>query len=260
MEKLLIVFIYTLFAEGIFSQEGDHINGGRFLKTIEYNRTGWIENGYNIENKEDVEQLFYGRYNAPVEFLYDPTVEYCNCYDGPSGFRLLMDSIKKSYILEVKYITNFKEAEEVAGMKYPLSGPPTSTFGSKPGEKPLTSDEKKLLEKQGKERFKNNKEERIRLYNVKGLSFAVSDQFAEKLYNKTVSFIDNFKAKGAIPLIFDGYSVSFRTVVGDELWSLNIHMPKGNAFKMATIYKQILEDAKKNIFEEDKYIRLLNDF
>lgn len=260
MRKLLLVFvIYTLFLPGLFPQEGDHINGGRFLKTIEYNRTGWRENHYNIENKEDVEQLFYGRYNAPVEFLYYPTGEYCRCKDGPSGFRILMDSLKMSYVLEVKYITNFKEASEAAGKKYPLSSP-SSSFGAKSGEKSLTSDEKKLLDKQRDECLKNNRAESLKLYNVESISLSVSNQFAEKLYHKSVSFIDNFKAVGANPLIFDGYMVYFRTVVDDELWLLNIHMPKGRALKISNIYRQILENVKNNNFDEEKYIKLLDEF
>lgn len=259
MRKLLIVFLAcTLFLPELFAQDGDHINGGRFLKTIQYNRTGWIKNnGDNIENKEDVEQLFYGKFNAPVEFLYDPTVEYCGCYDGPSGFRLLMDSVKKSYVLEVRYITNFKEAENAAVGKYTMKYP--SSFGATPGEKPLTADEKKLLEKQKDERSKIIKEEALKLYKVKRVSLAVSKQFAEKLHNKTASFIDNFRAVGAIPLLFDGYTVYFRTVVGDELWLLNIHMPKGKALKVSDIYRQILENAKNKNFDEEKYIKLLDE-
>ena len=59
-----------------------------------------------------------------------------------------------------------------------------------------------------------------------------------------VSFIGTFKTKGALPIMADGYSVTFRTVVEDEVWSLNIHIPQGNAFKKADLCRQIITDAR----------------
>jgi hypothetical protein len=91
-------------------------------------------------------------------------------------------------------------------------------------------------------------------------SIPISDQFAEKLNKKMVSFINNFKAKGIPADMADGYSVTFRTVVDDEVWSLGIHMPAGNAKIIADLCRQIITDANANQLEEPKYLYVLNNF
>ena len=74
-----------------------------------------------------------------------------------------------------------------------------------------------------------------------------------------VFFINNFKSKGIPGIIMDGYSVTFRTVVDDEVWSLDIHMPAGNAKIMADLCMQIITDAKANQLEESKYLSRLDN-
>ncbi|GHT69999.1 hypothetical protein AGMMS50239_37700 [Bacteroidia bacterium] len=73
------------------------------------------------------------------------------------------------------------------------------------------------------------------------------------------ALIDNFKAKGVPPIIMDGYSVTFRTVVEDEVWSLKIHLPRGNALKMSDFCKQIILDADTSKLDETKFIELLEE-
>jgi len=91
-------------------------------------------------------------------------------------------------------------------------------------------------------------------------SFTISDQFAEKMYEKMVSLIDNIKAKGTQFNIIHGYEVTFRVVVEDEVWSLKIHMPRGNARKMSDLCWQILDDADKDKLNEASYIKILDSF
>ena len=91
-------------------------------------------------------------------------------------------------------------------------------------------------------------------------SFTVSDQFAEKMYKNMVSLIDNAKARGTQFLVIHGYEVTFRAVVEDEVWSLKIHMPSGDALRMSDLCRQILDDAKGEKLDVSKYIKILNDF
>ena len=91
-------------------------------------------------------------------------------------------------------------------------------------------------------------------------SFAISDQLAEKMYKKMVSLIYNIRAKGTQKTILDGYEVTFRTVVEDEVWSLLIHIPTGNADKMFDLCKQICDDADAKKLDEAKYIKILDEF
>ena len=93
-------------------------------------------------------------------------------------------------------------------------------------------------------------EELPKHFKVEIKSIPISSQFAEKLYKMMVSFIENSKAKGIPPIILDGYSVSFLTVVADEVWSLRIHMPGGNAYTMANLCMKIISDAIADQLEE----------
>jgi len=96
---------------------------------------------------------------------------------------------------------------------------------------------------------------------LKSRSFPISAQFAEILYKKAVSLIANFKATGISPLIGDGYVVTFRTVVDDEVWSLKIHCPAGDALKMSNLCKQItMETLATGKPDESRYIKMLDDF
>jgi hypothetical protein len=264
MKKILIICIFfKLFVPLVFSQDGEYAYGGRFSKLIEYNRHYLGELGYNIDSKIDVEKKFWGKYNAPIEFLY------IHPFEGHSGFRILRDSVKSSYSLEVKYISNYKEAWQAASEKYPLSTPVSLTeLAPSNRQRQISDDEQKLPDKQREDKRAKHREEFNRLYVIDSLSLPVSDRLAEKLYNKTVLLIDRFKARGLPPIMHDAHNVTFRTVVDDELWTLKIRIPswmlktdksKGNAFSMADIYRQIIEDVKDNKFDEAKYIQLLDE-
>ncbi len=240
---LITCLVYALLIPNLFSQEGDDHRGGRFTKTIGYNLLV-LEDTYNLESKSDIEKLLFGKYNSPVEFFHIPSSgEY-------AGFRIVRDSAKTSYTLEVKYITNYVEARHIADTKYPLINTPLSL--DKFQNQYLSEDEKELLS------FRRNREERIKLYNVEILSLPITEQFAEKLHDKMASVIDNFKAGGVPPHIFDGYEVTFRTVVEDEVWSLKVQAPGGNACTMSDLCIQIIEDVKNDTFKETKYIKLLD--
>ncbi|MDR1182922.1 MAG: hypothetical protein LBL13_13195 [Bacteroidales bacterium] len=245
MKKIAIIFcLWGYFISFALSQDEKHVNSGDFVKRIGYNLLDiqlvtevgdeLKHTGYqcNLDSKTDVEKLFFGEFNAPVEFFYNPSFEAST--KGASGFRIVRDSLKSSYVFEIKHISNHEKVYREVWDRY-------STM--------VNSEEKyKFVEK-----------EQIKLFKVETLSYLISDQFAEKLYKKMVSLIDNFKAKGVSPIIVDGYSVTFRTVVDDEVWSLWIHMPQGNALKMADLCRQIITDAETNTFEESKYVELLTE-
>jgi hypothetical protein len=80
----------------------------------------------------------------------------------------------------------------------------------------------------------------------------------DRLYGKVLALINGFRGEG-IPLgIAGGDSVTFRCVVGDEVWTLRIHVPQKRALQMSNLCRQIIEDAMTgNEFDEWKYIRML---
>ena len=227
MKKIFIIgLIWVFFIPSVFSQNEGH---GFFVKRIEYK----VLSAYS-----EKPGLFFGNFDAPVEFNYLPSSTAAMNKELISSFRIVRNS---SNILEVKYISNYVEAEEAAKQKYPIQ----------PGN--ITSEHNKTA-------LAKQHEEMLKLYKIETLSFPISNRFAEKLYEKMVSLIDNFKAKGVPPVYFGGYSVLFRNVVDDEVWSLRIDQPNGDALKMSDLCRQIIKDAISNKFDESKYITVLDSF
>ena len=64
--------------------------------------------------------------------------------------------------------------------------------------------------------------------------------------------------EGIPPIISDGHAVTFRCVVKDELWTLNIRIPQNKALLLSEICEQILVDVKANEFNESKYFKSLD--
>ena len=263
MKRIIIAcFICVLTIPFAFSQEVEtHFNCGNFSKRIERNL---MMSGANLKSKSDIEKLFFGDFNAQIEFCYEPSSEYNPCV--PSGFRIIRDSLNSSYILEVKRISNYREASEEA-----------SKEAKKAQMRQLIDIPARLLDSLPRNVFNqiweynsnisNNKvyhkmyfEELPKHFKVEIKSIHISNQFAENLYKTMVSFIDNFKAKGVPPMMVDGYTVSFRNVVADEVWSLGIHMPGGNANILANLCMNIIIDADDDQLEESTYLSGLKNF
>ena len=71
--------------------------------------------------------------------------------------------------------------------------------------------------------------------------------------------IENFRGVG-IPLnIADGFEVTFRCVMDDELWSLSIHCPQGKALQFSDLFRQLITDSFDNKMNETKYLKLLDE-
>jgi hypothetical protein len=253
----IFCFLCGLYIPCVFSQDEVYV-AASFIKRIEYNfidvelvkevEDELVIAGYqcNFGSKSDVEKLFFGDFNAPIEFFYAPS------FESSTGFRIRKDSLNTSWILEYKHIPNYEKVLRKCEDKYLVSGIPADMMHSMPLDSiPLYSNE--LI-------WKQIHDESLKFFRVETQSFCISDQFAEKLYQKMVLFINNFKAKGRLILAMDGYSVTFRNVVDDEVWSLEIHLPEGDALKLVDFCRQIMTDIETNTFKEStKYIELLDE-
>ena len=258
MKKIFITSLFfTFFVTSFYSQNVDHFNGGNFIKRIEYNLEAFNPTS-NLRSKDKIEKMFLGNFNAPIEFFYDPS------FEAPSCFRLVRDTSISSYILELKYVSNYREAQQEASNKYELIG--------LSGEPSLfTNSEIDSIARINREISSKYYEELHKMYKIEVTSFIISNQFAEMLYKKMVSFLENFKARRDPPEVNSedipifrftsgGHSVTFRTVVEDEVWSLWIREPQGMASKMEDLCMQIIKDARNNQLDESKYISVLNSF
>ncbi len=253
-----VIFLMFALSTNVFSQRADHVDGGTFTKRIDYNIVSWIvhvdENGterpsYNMESKSTLEKLFFGDYNAPVEYIFSPSYEVRE----PAGaIRIVKGpSSEAPYTLEVKWITNWREALKELEPKYPLRG--------------LTMEEMNTISKAEQERIAEHNiemgqklnEEIFDRYEIRTLSFPLH-HLGGRLCDKMTDLIVGFKAEGKSAMIFDGYEATFRCVVGDEVWTLTIHEPQKRALQMSNLCRQIIEDVTiGDKFDEWKYIRML---
>jgi len=245
--KIIVMIIFFLNSSILcaFSQNTGSIVS-QYLKRVEHNMI-MLEAVYNLKSKGDVEKLLLPDFNAPVEFFSKPDRD---------GIVFSIRIVKGSsfWNLEIKYITNFFVVNRSLADKFPEITENSSSFSSLP-----TPSADEVRKHNDAVRAKRT-EESLMLYIVDTLSFPIGNQLAEQLYEKMVSLIVNFKAKGFPRTCLGCYTTSFRTVIDDEVWSLWIHAPEGNALKMADLFGQIITDAIANELNEAEYINVLNSF
>lgn len=242
---------------------------GRFLKRIENNYTHnitevvdennvviRIEGDYNLRSKKGVEKLFFGDFNAKVEYFFEPS------FEGARGFRIYKDSVDR-YTLEVKSITNFKDIHSALDTEFSIQGMTANEMSS------FSKERKEEILKHNRAMGNKRRGEPIKRYQITTKSVPINDILVEKLYAKTVIAIDTYKPAVEVVSsletertfyeIGDGYEATFRTIVGDDIWALSIHQPIGDSEKLSDLFRQIITDVKANSFDESKYIKLLDN-
>ena len=211
-----------------------------------------VEGVDNIESKSPLEKVLFGNTNVKVEFVVEPS------FEGAYGIRVIKDSSETSSSLEVKRIINWKEVEKQMQKAFPVKGYTIQELNAKIAEREKMSEEERELSIL-KSRIRNEKREKesLKRYQVHTFIIPISDLFAEKLYAKFVSFIDDFKAKELEPnlLMGDGETTVFRCIVDQEIWTLSIPFKtEEKARELSDLCKQIVEDAEAGRFDESKYI------
>ena len=217
-----------------------------------------VEGVDNIESKSPLEKVLFGNTNAKVEFVVEPS------FEGAYGIRVIKDSSETSSSLEVKRIINWKEVEKQMQKAFPVKGYTIQELNAKIAEREKMSEEERELSIL-KSRIRNEKREKesLKRYQVHTFIIPISDLFAEKLYAKFVSFIDDFKAKELEPnlLMGDGETTVFRCIVDQEIWTLSIPFKtEEKARELSDLCKRIIEDAEAGLFDESKYIGRLEDY
>lgn len=201
-----IVLISALFLLPFSWIQSAGNNDGLFLKRIENNYinniTVELPNGkeggmYNVQSKRGNERLFFGDFNARVEYFIDPS------FRPLIGFRIYRDSLDLCYLFEVK--TKNRESDAVASYR-----------------------------------------------------FRIGDSFADSIYARIVETIDTFTASGKPDMVFDGDRVTFRCVVGAEVWTLTVHQPSGNLKVLSDLFRRMIADVEAGTFDEAKYIEALD--
>ena len=257
IKKMLIVAVGgVLLALSAFPQH----NRDAFRISMEENRQGGKP---NMDSKGEIEKLLFGDFNALVEFFYSPAEELVGKI-APSGFRVVRDSLYASFSIEVKFISNFEDVIHGVIHNTALSG---NMWQPWHGEEERRRQQAELRTLQ--------RERQLQLFTVSSLSFPINQSLAERIQEKLKTFISVFEEENPFPPIrsfseelgywiesrvevVGGDSVTFRTVVNDEVWSLWIHAPRNKALEFSTLFRQMIEDAKVGEFNEERYMEILN--
>jgi hypothetical protein len=258
MKKTLFTFVLAMFfMPVVFSQNneiGETGKGRTFRKVIENNllnnmiiaSSGKVSKSYNLNSKTAVEKLMFGDVNAMIEFFVEPS------FGSPHGFRIVRDSTDTGYFLESKCISNWEKVSSEMSKKHPSIGIIAEQVATTPKEEieQTAQHNSAMYAKQLEEGFKN--------YIVDIKAVPIKDDFAKNLYVAISSMVKTFVMEGEPASILGGNEVTFRCVVGDEIWTLIIQEPDGAIGQLADLCNRIIGDMKENIFNETKYVELLN--
>jgi hypothetical protein len=259
MKKIIFIIFLSVSVSGMvfsqFAEMGDTGDGRKFLKRVENNllnnakiiSNGKISRMYNLQSKTDTEKLLFGKINAMVEFFIEPS------FEGAYGFRIVKDSLNADYMIEHKYISNWDTVSSELSKEFPGIGVEADTVSS------LTQEDFRKMAAHNREMSDKRQKESLGRYKIDDQSLSVSNLFAEKLYETVTVAIKNFVMKGDPAGILDGNTVTFRCVVGDEVWTLTIHEPDNELLRLTDLCNQLIEDIKAHNVNEANYIALFED-
>lgn len=243
MKRKILTILLSVCLFGVsFAQKSEVIQSTRYFKTVEPNRTA--DGRYNLSGKRyDVEKLLVGDFNAPAEYFNTPS------FDGAAELRIYRDSTDKTYLLETKRITNWDEVNDYINKTYP------------PDRKvrTLTLAQWEEIRERSRERRAERDSDRLSRYHILTRTIPVSDTLAGRIYGIIKQAVGNARKELKMDgLITDGYTAIFRCVVGDELWSLNYHIPEREYKMLSDLFRQMIADVEAECFEEEKYIKTLD--
>ncbi|HBL32597.1 MAG TPA: hypothetical protein DDZ96_02105 [Porphyromonadaceae bacterium] len=258
MKKFIIIAGIFLFgAFHIFPQSAAvHIDGGRFLKRIEYNGIARGRNTefglYNLESKSVLEKIFFGEINSPVEYVFRGSPEGSN---EALALRIIGIPEDDSCRLEVMKLedmhTIYKWERNISAQTNEIVIPHDLN---------ILWPDRELIQKHNKEAFYlRNSDSLYQQYRPAPKAYQISRAFAGELYRKISSLIDRFKGEGIPPTIHDGYEATFRCAVENEVWTLTIHIPQWKALELSNLCRQIIADGLNNEIDESKYLKLLDE-
>lgn len=255
MNKLFVIFLLLVFfVEGLFSQQSAHVGGGRFILRKEYNLIdrGVTEdnNTYNLDSKSTIERILFGETNSMVEFVFENSSQETNA----SGLRIVKNLKQTSYRLEIASIPDSREMVHLLSKKEN----PVIIPGELMATTSLILKDLEIINEYNRNTMRSKMDGSLyKPFRPELKTFPVSNKFAEKLHETIVAVIDNFKAEGIPPVIVDGYLVTFRCVVGAEVWSLRIHIPQNKVLQLSDLCRQIITDIQADNYDEEKYLKLI---
>ena len=193
--------------------------------------SAWINN-----NKSKLEMRLLGAMSAHFEYLFSPTDRDPRIAAGLCIVR--NSSPETPYMLEVKWIANWRKVIEILEEVYPLHVLTSEEMSS------MSEAEQERIAEHNREMRRRIEEERFDYFEVETRTFPAGG-LGGMLHDKVAAMIDNVMAEdGAVASSGDNTEM-FRCFVGDEVWTLTIHEPQRRALQMSNLCRQIIEDVTR---------------
>ena len=117
MKKITVIsIILGCFVSIAHPQKIKSADGGLFIKRVEYNLLA-LDSLYNLAAKGELEKRFFDKFNGFVEFFHESQCDQCT---EVNGFRIIKGKSNKDYVLEVKYLSDFKD-KQITTLTFPIS-------------------------------------------------------------------------------------------------------------------------------------------
>lgn len=254
----LSIIICALSVQVAYTQSSDHIDGGHFAKIIEYNNYG-SNAQYNLQSKSTLDKVLFGMSNSFVEYVFQPP------FSDVTAFRIVQGKHNR-YTLELFRLSDSQKILSLLHRNATMTVLPDTmraagVFGLHVSQM--------VDERNQRIAIANQQGRTYQQFSVKPQSFRISEEFAWELHDKISVLIRDFRAERTrladnriVAGIMDGEHVTFRCIVEDELWTLNIHVPQHKAHQLAAICNQIItdmENSKNKTLNEAQYLALLNN-
>ena len=266
MKKIISgIALLICFCQVVISQYVDHTRGGHFLKRTEFNITldGIAEDSlpcYNMNSKSILDRILFDNTNSFVEFVAENPSEGI---DSIVACRIVKDRKTASYKLEIMQIPNARQFSTT--VKY-ISKKKTEIVIPDEWLSEIPAAIRDSINKHNKEAGPYNSpfcadRKLFKPYHPESKEYPVGKEFAETLHSTITTLIHNFTAEGIPVSLYTGYPlcVTFRCVVGAEVWTLKITVPQRKALLLSNIFLQIISDALNNEMNESEYIRQLEE-
>lgn len=261
---VFMIIMFVFFSQALISQSIDHgKQGGHFFKSSEYNVAERGEKlghpRYNLERKPIFDRIFFSDTNSFVEFIVANPPSKA---DSVMAFRIVKDQNLASYKLEIMQTQNgtqlYFATKDILRKKTEIVMP-DEWLSKIPIE--IQDSIRKHNEEAALYKLTDYDNELFRYYLVPYQEYPISVELSEKLHDTMATLIHNFKADGIPRTGFLGYplEVTFRCVVGDEVWTLKIMEPQRRALLLSGICTQIINDALNNEINESKYLKQLTE-
>lgn len=128
----------------------------------------------------------------------------------------------------------------------------------KPTVQNLTLEQWEKISEERKAKQGLREKERLKRYEIGTRTIPIPQELADKIYRKIETAIRQMKEprqgqeNGVVEIVKDGYTVTFRCLANEQLWTLTCHVPEGDLEHLSVLCLQLIDDVQTGRFDPEK--------